>query len=114
MLGNALVVVKVKLTSLLPAEWALDGSAILEDLSWECLFTVEKFLLESNPNPILFCLSLRKIEDKEQLSLMHDDSETLNSSASAKHFQSWRVASLLFLLSAEQCPPFLLVRRGEK
>lgn len=33
MLGNALVEVKVKLTSLLPAEWAPDGSAILEDLS---------------------------------------------------------------------------------
>lgn len=57
MLGNALVVVKVKLSRLPPAEWALDGSAILEDLCWECLFTVKKFLLESNPNPIYFvCL----------------------------------------------------------
>lgn len=78
MLGNALVVVKVELSSLLPADWTLDGSAILEDLSWECLFIVKKFLLESNLNPILFCLSLRKMEGKEQFSLMRD-SETLNS-----------------------------------
>lgn len=78
MLGSAPVVIKVKASRLLPAEWAPEGPAILEDLSWECLFTVKKFLLESNPNPSLFCLSLRKLEDKEQLSLTRD-SGTLNS-----------------------------------
>lgn len=72
MLGSALVGVKARLSGPPPAEEALDGAAIWGALSWERQFTVKNFLLESNLNPVLFCLSLRKIEDNEQLSFLLD------------------------------------------